>query len=262
MRLGVLQFTPEFGKKLTNLGMIDNLLKGVDADLVVLPELAITGYLFLSKDEVIELSEPVPDGPSVKRLQKIAERDNVYLVVGFLERDGERFYNSSLLIHPDGMINVYRKVHLFYEEKLFFEPGNLGFPVFDLKDVKVGMMVCFDWIYPEAARSLALKGAQIIAHPANLVLPYCQDAMITRSIENKVFTVTANRAGEDIRGEKVLSFTGMSQIVSPKGERLLTFTKYEETLKVIEVDPDMAKDKYITEHNHIFKDRRVDMYSL
>ncbi len=170
------------------------------------------------------------------------------------------FYNSAILVYPDGKIKVYRKVHLFFEEKLFFEPGNLGFPVFEVKGVKVGMMVCFDWVFPEATRSLALGGAEIIAHPANLVLPYCQDAMITRSIENRVFTITANRTGKDVRGDKELSFTGKSQIVSPSGERVLEFEGEEEGIKVIEIEPAMARDKNITEYNDLFRDRRPGVY--
>ncbi len=262
MKVGVLQFFPKFGKKKENLDTIEALLKGIDADLVVLPELPITGYFFVSREEIKELAEPIPEGPSVKRLKELSARNNLHIVTGFLEEDKGKFYNSAILVYPSGEVKKYRKVHLFYEEKLFFEPGDLGFPVFSVNGAKVGIMVCFDWVYPEAARSLALKGAEIIAHPANLVLPYCQDAMITRSIENRVFTVTANRCGKDIREDKILEFTGKSQIVSPKGERLLCFSKDEESVKVIDIDPKMAKDKRITEYNDLFEDRRVDMYNL
>ncbi len=262
MKVGILQFYPKFGEKDANLSKIEKFLQKTDAELVVLPELPITGYLFLEREEVKELSEPVPDGPSVRRLRDISRRGNLYIVTGFLEREGGRYYNSALLIYPDGDVKVYRKVHLFYEEKFFFEPGNLGFPIFEIKGIMVGMIVCFDWVYPEAVRSLALKGADIIAHPANLVLPYCQDAMITRSIENRVFTITANRTGKETRGGKTLSFTGKSQIVSPKGERLLIFTESEEGVKVIEIDPKEAQNKNITEHNHLFYDRRPGMYNI
>ncbi len=260
MRVGILQFSPKFGEKGANFETIEKYLNGVNADLIVLPELALTGYLFLSKKEVSSLSEDISGGPSARRFVEIAKRNNLHIVTGFLERDGSKFYNSAILVYPDGKIKVYRKVHLFFEEKLFFEPGNLGFPVFEVKGVKVGMMVCFDWVFPEATRSLALGGAEIIAHPANLVLPYCQDAMITRSIENRVFTITANRTGKDVRGDKELSFTGKSQIVSPSGERVLEFEGEEEGIKVIEIELAMARDKNITEYNDLFRDRRPGVY--
>lgn len=262
MRVGILQFSPVFGKKKINLDIIERLLKGVKADLIVLPELSITGYLFTSMEEIQELSETVPDGPSVEKFKEMSAKNNIHIVTGFLERYNDKFYNSAILVYPSGEVKLYRKVHLFYEEKLYFEPGNLGFPVFSINNVKVGIMVCFDWVYPEAARSLALKGAEVIAHPANLVLPYCQDAMITRSIENRVFTITANRCGKDIKEDKILEFTGKSQIISPKGERLLDFSKNEEAVKVIDIEPQLARDKWITKYNHLFKDRRTDMYNL
>ncbi len=262
MKVGILQFSPKFGEKDVNFDTIERHLKGVNADLIVLPELALTGYLFLNKKEVFSLSEDIQNGPSVKRFIEIAKKNNLHIVAGFLERDGSKLYNSAILVYPDGEVKVYRKVHLFFEEKLFFEPGNLGFPVFEVNGVRIGIMVCFDWVFPEAARSLALGGAEIIAHPANLVLPYCQDAMITRSIENRVFTVTANRTGKDVRGGKELSFTGKSQIVSPKGERILEFDGEEEGVKTIEIEPTMAKDKNITEYNDLFRDRRPGVYRV
>ena len=105
-------------------------------------------------------------------------------------------YKSATLIGPDSMLGIYSKVQLFDREKLFFAPGNLGFPVFNLPFGKIGIMICFDWIYPENARSLMIKGAQLIAHPANLVMPHCPDAIVIRCLENSVFTATADRIGE------------------------------------------------------------------
>ena len=104
-------------------------------------------------------------------------------------------FNSSVLVRPDGSREVYRKVHLFLDEKSIFTPGDLGFPVFEACGTTIGMMICFDWIFPEAARSLALAGAEIICHPSNLLLPWCQAAMVTRCQENMVLAVTSNRVG-------------------------------------------------------------------
>ncbi len=122
-------------------------------------------------------------------------------------------------------------------------------------------MICFDWLFPEAARTLALKGADIICHPSNLVLPYCPQAMITRSIENRVYSITANRVGKEerIKGTP-LSFIGLSQVVSPDGTVEYRAGSGKAEARVIEIDPKAARNKNITQVNHIFKDRRGDLY--
>ncbi|MCD6115825.1 acyltransferase [bacterium] len=261
MRIGIYQFSPVFGDKKTNLNKIENAVAEVNADLLVLPELCISGYQFTSQKEVADLSDIVPDGESIKRLVTISKKTGTFIASGFVEQEDGKFYNSSVFAGPRGIVGIYRKNHLFYEEKEYFTPGNLGFPVFSIPGVKVGMMICFDWLFPEAARSLALKGADIILHPANLVLPFCQDAMITRCIENGVFAVTANRTGTEKRGGKPsLRFTGQSQVVNPKGEVLFKLGENVESVQVIEIDPSLAGNKMITDVNDIFLDRRPDIY--
>jgi predicted amidohydrolase len=122
-------------------------------------------------------------------------------------------------------------------------------------------MICFDWWFPEAARTLALNGADIICHPANLVLPDCQKAMVTRSLENAVYTVTANRVGSESRGGKEeLVFTGGSQVLAPNGERLLGLSKEKEEISAVQIDVKKARDKSITSFNDRFKDRRPEFY--
>ena len=123
-------------------------------------------------------------------------------------------------------------------------------------------MICFDWIFPEAARNLALQGAQVICHPANLVLPYCQAAMVTRSLENAVFSITANRTGSETTTQQSLHFTGSSQIIGPKGQKLASATEEGTNLKIVEVNPEQASDKFFTPQNNLFTDRRPDTYSL
>src|SRR5919202_6692477 len=121
----------------------------------------------------------------------------MYLVAGLAELHSERCYNSAVVLGPSGFIGTYRKTHLFFEETLLFAPGDTGFPVWQAGGAKIGVMICFDWFYPEAARTLALKGAEVLCHPSNLVLPYCPDAMVTRCLENHLFSVTANRIGSE-----------------------------------------------------------------
>jgi len=227
--------------------------------LTVFPELATTGYLFLSPDEIRVYAEPA-DGPSLSRLIQAAAAKNAYAVVGFAEAKNGRIYNSAALVGPHGVIDVYRKVHLFDRELSVFSPGREAWRVHDVGGLRVGMMICFDWLFPEAARALALAGAELIAHPSNLVLPYCQDAMITRCLENRVYAATANRVGEETDGETSLHFTGKSQIVSPKGERLAQAGAEEDAVVVAEIDPSLAYDKRATPSNHIFAQRVPHLY--
>ena len=263
MKAAIFQFHPIFGDIEENLKKIERAAQSADFDLLVLPELCTTGYQFSSHEEVRRLSEPVPGGKTTDQLEALARRENAFIIAGLAEKDGPSIFNSAVLVGPKGYVGKYRKIHLFDEEKLFFRKGDLGFPVFDTGLAKIGLMICFDWIFPEAARTLALNGADLICHPANLVLPYCQDAMITRAIENRVFTLTANRIGTEKRGGKPpLVFTGMSQIVSPKGERLLQFSKTEENLRAVELEPSEARDKWITPRNNLFEDRRSKFYSI
>lgn len=259
MKIGFVQFSPVFGEKEKNLKQVKNLLKDVSADLIVLPELFNTGYLFLNKEELIKLSEPKDDSKTHDFILNLCKDKNCAIAYGFAEKDGDKIYNSVILMSPDGIIGHYRKTHLFFEEWFIFTPGNLPYQIYKYKGVKIGMLICFDYIYPEAMRTIALKGAQIVLLPANLVLHLCPDAMITRSFENRIFTVLADRTGIDDRGIKNLKFIGKSQIVAPNGEVLIRVGD-EKCVKIIEIDPNIALDKKITPHNDIFKQRRGDLY--
>ncbi|GAH26202.1 unnamed protein product [marine sediment metagenome] len=209
MRIGFFQFKPEFARKTRNVEYIQKALAGTESDLIVLPELSTSGYLFTSRDEVEEAAETL-DGPSVGVLQGTAREMGIHIILGLPEWTEEGIYNSAVLIRPDGSVGIYRKVHLFNEEKLYFKAGNLGFPVFEIKGVRVGLLVCFDHMFPEAARTLALQGVQIICHPSNLVLPeYGQLTTRVRSMENRLYWILANRWGTEARGGKKLSYTGL-----------------------------------------------------
>ena len=260
MKVGFVQFEPIFGEKDRNVRRSIELMGRFEADLWVLPELCNTGYLFRSKKEVEDLSEAVEGGPSVQAWREMARERKVHVVAGMAERAHGKVFNAAVLVRPSGAVNVYRKAHLFDEEKRWFEPGDTGFEVIDIGPARIGMMVCFDWIFPEVTRILALKGADLICHPANLVLPYCPDAMVTRCVENRVFAVTCNRIGTERRGGNTLSFIGSSQIVDPKGQVLVRAGKEEESAQVAVIDPTLARDKQITERNALFEDRRVALY--
>ena len=223
----------------------------------------MTGYQFISKEEVQSLAEPVPDGPTTIRLMEVARSRNMYVVVGLPERCGDQLYNSAVLVGPHGFVGVYRKIHLFFEETLFFSPGQSGFQVWDIGLARLGILICFDWYYPESARTLALKGADILCHPSNLVLPHCPDAMVTRCLENRVYGITANRVGQEERGGKPpLRFIGKSEIVTPFGQVLHRASQDEPEIILREIDIQEARKKSLNPYNDLWKDRRPSLYNI
>ena len=262
LRLAAVQTSPVFGEVDSN---VDTALALVpaDADLVVLPELFATGYQFRDRDELMALAEPIAGpvaGPTVARLRDHAAATDTTLCAGLAERDGDVLYNSSVLVRPDGSVEIYRKTHLFWNEKLIFTPGDLGFGVFEACGTTVGMMICFDWIFPEAARTLALRGAKILLHPSNLILDLCPDAMITRCIENRVFAVTANRVGtEDRTDGQALTFSGLSQICGPMGKALVRMGATGDGVASADIDL-VDADRQLTPLNELWEDRRPEFY--
>lgn len=260
MKIGFLQLRPSFGEVRDNVRAAQSLLKNVSDATIVLPELFNTGYLFRSQDELDLLAESAATGYTVTEMKKIAKQRNLNIVFGMAEKQGRKYFNSAVLVTAQGRTCVYRKTHLFDREKLFFSPGDKGYAVHRVEGARIGMMICFDWAFPEVARVLALQGAQIICHPANFVLPYGQDAMKTRAIENRVYTVTANRIGTEKRGNLSISFAGSSQVVDPKGNVLAAAGDRSESLKIVEIEAEAADDKAISANNDLFKDRKVAFY--
>jgi predicted amidohydrolase len=207
------------------------------------------------------LAEDPPASPAVRSLIDLCRNQSFYLVTGFAERALDKCFNSALLLGPEGLIGTYRKLHLFGTEVGCFDPGDIPLTVHRVRDVGVGMMVCFDWAFPEVARALALMGADVLCHPANLVLTYCQQTMVARCIENGVFAVTANRYGTEARPCGSLAFTGQSQIVAPKGELLHRSGTDGDDLYVAQVDISLSRDKTLTAQNNLFADRRPGFYA-
>ncbi|MEJ2720961.1 MAG: nitrilase-related carbon-nitrogen hydrolase [bacterium] len=260
MKVGFLQLRPKFGTLRQNLRSAKSLLKNVSDATIVLPELFNTGYLFRSKDELKRLAESVAKGDTVAEMKKLAKQQNLNLIFGMAEKKARKYYNSAVLITSAGKVFTYQKTHLFDREKLFFTPGTNGYAVHRIQGVRIGIMICFDWCFPEVARVLALKGAQVICHPSNLILPYGLDAMRTRSIENRVFTITANRIGTEKRANMSVTFTGNSQVISPTGEVLTSAGDRSESLKIVEIDVEEADNKSIAPNTDLFKDRKVGLY--
>ncbi len=256
---GYLQFEPLLGDPCENMNRIGKLLdKIVKADLIVLPELANSGYKFESREQAIELSEVAEESIFVDFLATQAKKHKIHIVSGFNERENDKLYNTAILVGPDGMIGRYRKIHLFMDEPDIFEIGNLGLPVFDIGKCKIGMLICFDWIFPEVWRILSLQGAEIICHPSNLVLPYAQQAVPVHGLINRTFNITANRTGN----ERGIKFTGQSIISDPSGNTLFKASSIKEEVKVTSLNLSQARNKMITPRNHLFNDRQPKNYSI
>ncbi len=262
MNVGIAQTSPIFGERDRNLADAFRLIDDRTADLWVLPEFFATGYQFTSRSEAAELAEPVPVGPTTRALATYCRDRDCYLVAGLPERDGETLYNAAVLVGPDGFLLCYRKIHLFGDEFLYFAPGDRPFSVVGTPAAIIGVMICFDHLFPESARSLALQGAEVIAHPSNLILPdLAQRTMSVRALENGVFTATANRVGEERRASTTLHYTGRSQIVSPRGETIVRLSPDRVEAAVVEIDPAEARSKRITSRNDRLGDRRPNLYS-
>ncbi len=260
MKAGFIQFAPVFGEIGANIETVARLNTGIEAELLVLPELFNTGYVFTSREEAFCLAEEIPAGRTTTALCSMAREKNCHIVAGICEKEDDRLYNAAVLVGPEGYIGSYRKIHLFHEEKLWFDPGAGGFPVFDIGCCRLGIMICFDWFFPEAARVLALKGAQLICHSANLVLPFCQQGMVIRCLENQVFAVTANRTGREKRGSSDLLFTGKSQITAPRGQVLYQAAGDRAEVGIVDIDVQAADDKHINDLNDLFQDRKIACY--
>lgn len=261
LKLAFVQTRPKFGEIEDNIRIALKHAASAKADLVVLPELFSTGYCFSDREQTRRLAEPVKGGLAIKSAIAASMDQDCFIAGGFAEASGKKVYNSSFLVGPEGLLMVYRKLHLFADENDLFDPGDRPPAVVDIGHCRVGLMVCFDWTFPEMARSLMLAGAQVIAHPSNLVMAHCQKAMVTRCLENAVFAVTANRVGTENngRGQK-LTFTGGSQITGPDGRVLASAPKNTVTVKTVGIDPARALAKNWNPKNHRVKDRRPRFY--
>ena len=250
MRVGFVQMNPKLLHVEENVDRALRFLERSKADLTVLPELFNTGYNFSSRRQVEKVAERIPSGYTSQRLLEVSGDRGMTIVAGVAERRGNSFYNSAVIARR-GRAFTYRKVHLFSKEKKFFKPGN-EFRVFG----DLGVMICFDWFFPESARTLMLKGAKIIAHPSNLVLPYCPHAMRTRCIENHIFAVTADRVGR----ERELRYIGKSEILDPRGRILYCASSNREEVVVRDIDLREAANKRLTPMNHVIHDRKPEAY--
>jgi predicted amidohydrolase len=267
MLCGVAQMEPRLGEPERNVeSCLARLEEAASAgcDLVVLPECAISGYMFASEDEAGRYAEEIA-GPSVQALAEACARHGLHCVAGLLERDGDRLRNTAVLLGPDGLLGRHRKTHLpFLGVDRFVAPGEEPSEVYDTPVGRLGIVICYELRFPEPARALALSGAELVLHPTNwptAVRSFADFLTRARAAENRIFLLTANRVGT----EGGMEFFGRSQIVGPFGDRLVEAGKEADALVLAEIEPSEARDKHraIVPGEYevdLFGDRRPELY--
>lgn len=241
MKVGLYQFHVAKGQPQENRDKIARALKGHSFDLLVLPELCTSGY-FLTQEELCSLAEPVPNGDTTQYFLDMARKYDAYFVAGLPEIEGEQIYNTAILVGPEGYIGKHRKVHCTAFEHRLFTPGH-AVEVFTLPEITLGIAICYDTWFPELTRVLMKKGAQLICHPANFGGPKSLKVIEVRAIENMVYTITANRIGEERLDDEIATFCGGSKIVDYRGTILQEIQNDEEVLLFADIDPEKTRHK-------------------
>jgi N-carbamoylputrescine amidase len=232
------------------------------ADLVILPELANSGCDLGSREHALDLAEGIPGGPTVRAWSEAAEVSDLCVVGGLLEREGDLLHNSAVILGA-GSVGRYRKTHLWDREKHLYEPGR-ELPVLDTSLGRIGLLICYDAWFPEAARTLAMKGAQMICVPSNAPDDWVPEHQrggdlimlnvhcIADANANRVFVAAANRVGG--------GYLGGSCVVDVTGG-VLALAGAEEEIISAEIDIDRAsREKWLTDASHAFGDRNPAVY--
>ncbi|EAS51278.1 putative hydratase [Aurantimonas manganoxydans SI85-9A1] len=270
IQISCAQFEPRIGEVERNVeASLKLIAEAADSGsrLIVLPELCNSGYVLESREEAYALSEDVATGSSIARWASLAAERGLYIVAGFLERDGIKLYNSAIVIGPDGVIGTYRKNHLWADEALYFERGDLGFPVFHTPFGRVGVLICYDGWFPEAWRILALQGADIVCVPTNWVpmaeqpagMPAMANVLCMGAAHSNSMVVAAcDRVGTE-RGQP---FIGQSLIVDHNGWPVAGPASASEPGLVTAIcDLSQARRKRNwNDFNQVMRDRRTDLY--
>ncbi|AKQ41335.1 N-carbamoylputrescine amidase [Aurantiacibacter atlanticus] len=261
----------------TNIAAISALVEeaaGKGAQVILPPELFSGPYFCREeKDMFFALARPVAEHPSVIAMQALAKQLNVAIPTSFFERDGHHYYNTLAMIGPDGAVmGTYRKSHIpdgpGYEEKFYFRPGNDGFKVWDIFGARIGIGICWDQWYPETARVLALKGAQVLFYPTAIgsepkdadmdTSRMWRRAMIGHAVSNCMPVVAANRIGHEGSQDAGNTFYGHSFIADEWGDMLAEFGAQETGVLVAELD--LAAARQHRASWGFFRDRRPQLY--
>ena len=270
IKVACLQMEPRIGMVQANVARsLDLIAQAANAgvQLAVLPELCNTGYVFESRDEAMALSEEVPQGPTCVAWMEAARKHAMFIVAGVTEREGDKLYNSAVLVGPDGYIGRYRKNHLWGDENRIFAPGNLGVPVFDIGAGRIACAICYDIWFPEIFRLAALQGADMLCVATNWVpmpeqpghVPMMANILAMGGAHsNSMFVAAADRVGVE-RGQ---AFLGNSLIVSHTGWALAGPASLDkEEMLIADLDlADARRNRHLTDFNERLRDRRTDLY--
>jgi predicted amidohydrolase len=257
-KVAVVQFKPELAKPEDNIKRLQPLLDSIHGcQLVILPELSNSGYNFNNNHDAWQCSETIGRGGIFQDfLVDSARKNNYHIVSGINEKSMGKLFNTAILAGPEGIQGKYRKLHLFMNERDIFSKGNAGLPVFDIGGFRIGIMICFDYLFPEPWGILAQKGADLICHPSNLLTQNAQRCLPGLSLMNRVYIATANRIGT----EGNISFNGSSMVTDPSGIIMKMASADETEIVITEIDTELSRNKMLNPVNHVFNDRRPDTY--
>jgi len=234
------------------------------AMLTVFPECALTGYCFESREEATSCAQSIP-GAATDAIAVTCRELNTHVVFGMLEADGDRLFNTCVLIGPEGLVAKYRKVHLpSLGVDNFTTPGDEPFAVHEINGLRIGMNICYDYSFPEASRVLMLEGADLIVLPTNWPEGSRKGATYlinARAHENHLYYFAVDRFGS----ERGFDFIGLSRCCDPTGDTVVVAAHTDEAILYAEIDPAFARQKHLVKipgkHEvHRLKDRRPDMY--
>ena len=261
------------GNSKENVEKVEALTRQAAADgagIVVLPELFETRYFCSERSDAhFALAHPAEGHPTIERFVRLAREFEIVVPISFFERDGDCYFNSVAFVDADGSVaGLYRKSHIpsgvGYEEKYYFEPGNTGFKVWETRYASVGVGICWDQWFPEAARAMTLTGADLLVYPSAIGSePDNQDVdtkspwrrvMTGHAVSNSVAVAAANRVGD----EGIVTFYGSSFIVDPRGETLAEMDRESEGVAAAVIEPGRIRE--YRRWFGLFGDRRVDLY--
>lgn len=245
------------------------------AQIILPPELFSSPYFCKQENEAMfSLARPVADHPAVIAMARLATKLNVAIPTSFFERDGHHYYNALAMIDPDGaVLGVYRKAHIpdgpGYQEKFYFRPGNSGFKTWHIFGTTIGIGICWDQWYPEAARAMALQGAELLFYPTAIgsepaepdldTRDMWRRAMIGHAVSNAIPVIAANRVGmENEHGGSPQNFYGTSFIANECGDIVCDLNDNETGILVSSIDLDRAARHRAS--MGFFRDRRPDLY--
>lgn len=255
-----------------NVGNVARMIAQLDdpqvasAKLVVFPECAVSGYCFDSREEAWPHAETIP-GPATDAMLAAAKAHGKFLVFGMLERNGDKLHNSCVLLGPEGIVGVYRKIHLpFLGIDRFVDAGTEPLRVYDIGLMRVGLHICYDGSFPECVRVLTLLGADLVVLPTNWppgADTFAEILPNARALENHIYYMAVNRIGE----ERGFQFIGTSKFCLPTGRSPSVGSATEPSIVTGSVQPHIVRNKRLVRvpGKHLIDrlaDRRPEFYGL